>query len=386
MKARPAAALALVAALAAGCGSGSPAARGPAAEAPPGGAPFLATSQVTAAGSWAVAVMGGSAASHNNFWQLFIRPPGSSRWKLATPPGVADNGGLVVAGADGGRSLVTAFRPSRYLTFTPLTVSRDGGRTWAAAGPLDAALADTPGALAAAPGTGRLLALLTSGAAQLAAPGYTRWVTLTTRRVLAVTPAGRRCGIGRLTAAAFTPSGAPLLAGTCRRPGTVGIFAGQGGAWRAAGPVLHGSLARRVIAVTALTATARGTVALLSAGSGPAASLAVAWSTPAGGWALSAPLALHGSVLRSASFTGAGAVAATLAGGHGETITGPQGSWQPLPALPRWTQTLAPGPAGQADALAAHGATLTVWVHTPGAAGWAEAQTMHVPVQYGSSG
>ena len=30
---------------------------------------------------------GRSAASHNNFWQLFVRPAGTSTWRLATPPG-----------------------------------------------------------------------------------------------------------------------------------------------------------------------------------------------------------------------------------------------------------------------------------------------------------
>ena len=69
--------------------------------------------------------MGGSAAAHNNFWQLFARPAGSTRWKLATPPGIADNGGLVVADA-GGRSLITAFRPSQYLDLH--AAGRDPGR------------------------------------------------------------------------------------------------------------------------------------------------------------------------------------------------------------------------------------------------------------------
>ena len=105
--ARPAAAaLALAAAaLLAGCGSpapAAPAAPGPAAEAAPAGAPFLATSLVTGAGTWAVAVMGGSVATHDNFWQLFARPAGSSRWQLVTPPGTADNGGLVLAGPAAG--------------------------------------------------------------------------------------------------------------------------------------------------------------------------------------------------------------------------------------------------------------------------------------------
>jgi len=65
------------AALVAGCGGAAPAVSGPAPEVTTAGARFLATALVTPAGTWAVAVMGGSVASHNNFWQLFIRPVGS---------------------------------------------------------------------------------------------------------------------------------------------------------------------------------------------------------------------------------------------------------------------------------------------------------------------
>ena len=109
MSRRPMLAFLLLAgtALAAGCGSAS-------RPAPPGPAqpPSLATSLVTASGTWAVAVMGGSAAEHNNFWQLFVRPTATGKWRLATPPGVASNGGLVVAtpGAWARRAVAFFFR------------------------------------------------------------------------------------------------------------------------------------------------------------------------------------------------------------------------------------------------------------------------------------
>ena len=102
----------------------------------------LGTSLVTAQGTWAVAVMGGSAASHNNFWQLFVRPVGASRWSLVTPQGVADNGGLVAAGAS--TSLTVGFRPSQNLTYSPLATSTDTGKNWTP-GLLNADLADIPG-------------------------------------------------------------------------------------------------------------------------------------------------------------------------------------------------------------------------------------------------
>ncbi len=386
MRARPAAVLALASALAAGCGSAAPApaATGPAAWAPPAGESFLATSRVSGAGTWAVVVMGGSVASHDNFWQLFLRPAGSGTWKLVTPPGTADNGGLVLAA--GAQSLITGFRPSQGLTYTPLAVTSDGGGAWSAAGPLDAALANVPDALAAAPGGGRLLALLTDGMAVLAAPGYTSWMTLATQRSLAATAAGRRCGLRDLTAATFAPSGTPLLAGSCRHPGTVGIFAATGRTWRAAGPALPASLAGRQVQVLRLTSAASGTVALLAAGTGPAVSLVTAWSADGGSrWLLSSPLRLSGAAPSSASFGHGGSVAIVLSSGRGETVAGPGAPWRALPPLPAGTATLAGGSAGGFDALAVDRAKLTVWRLAPGSAAWATAQVVNVPIQFGSS-
>jgi len=318
---------------------------------------------------------------------MFARPAGSGDWKLVTPPGVADNGGLVAAGASGG-PLITAFRPSQYLTYTPLALTRDGGQAWSPAGPLAAALADSPDALAAAPGTGRLLALLTSGAVRAAAaPGYTRWTTLTTRRALAATPAGRRCGLASLTAATFTPAGAPLLAGRCSHPGTAGVFTATNGTWQAAGPALPATLDHQAATVLRLTRTAAGVVALLGTGTGRDASLLAAWSTGSGGhWALSPQVRLRGAGLASASVGPGGAVSLVFTGRRGQAITGPGAAWRSLPALPAGTATLAPGPSGALDALAVQRTTLTVWRLGPGTAGWRAAQTIDVPIQFGSSG
>jgi hypothetical protein len=371
--------------LAAGCASAASAARPAVTRAAPS-APSLATSLAAAAGTWAVAVMGGSAAQHNNFWQLFARPAGSASWKLVTPPGVPDNGGLVLARL-GGRSLITGFRPSQHLTYSPLAATGDGGQQWSSISPLDAALANVPDALAAAPGTGHLLALLTNGTAMLAAPGYTRWATLATWRSLAATLPGRRCGLRDLTAAAYSPSGIPLLGGTCGRQGTAGILAETGGTWHAAGPALPASLASQPVRVLRLTRTANRTVALLEAGAGPAASLLAAWSPDSGShWALSPAYRLTDATLISASFGPGNAAAIVLTGSRGETIAGPAASWRSLPALPPRTATLAAGLAGGLDALAAGRTTLTVWQLAPRSAAWARAQAVSVPVQFGSSG
>jgi hypothetical protein len=379
------AALASAVLLLAGCGS-TPAA-GPEPAAPPAPAPLASAFAGSSGSGWAIVEMGGSAAQHDNFWELFVRPAGSSRWRLATPPGVADNGGLEVTGTGGG-SLVTGFRPSQDLTFSPLAVSSDGGATWSPSGPLSPGLADAPDALTAGPG-GRLIALTGNGGAELGTGLGTAWTRLSTARSLAATPAGRACGLTGLTAAAFGTSGAPMLAASCDRPGVAGIFSDSGGTWHAAGPAVPAGLASEDIDV--LTLTSDGAVpgahlaALLRAGSGAGATLTAAWSADGGSrWTLSAPLRMAGSQLVSAAVGPGGSFGIVLNASRGAILTGPGASWRAVPALPRETATLALGPSGQADAIAAHLGTFSDW--RLAASGWTLAQTINVTIPYGTSG
>jgi len=367
--------------LAAGCASAVTRASTPASAAEP---PSLSTSLVTSTGTWAVAVMGGSAAQHNNFWQLFVRPTATSTWRLVTPPGVASNGGLVMASLGAG-SVMAAFRPSQDLSYSPLATTHNNGGAWTP-GLLDAGLADVPDALAATVGGGHLLALLADGRAELSGPGGTAWTRLASYRALAASAAGRRCGLGHLTAAAFSPAGVPLLAADCTRPGTAGVFAYAGGTWHLAGPTLPSPYVHQIVTVLRLTTAGGTTTALLAAGTGSAARLLAAWSTDGGAhWALSPSLPLHGAKLTSASPGPGGTMAVVRNGSYAATVAA-GGPWRPLPKLPPGTATLAPGPAGGWDALAVHGAKLAIWRLAPGGGSWAAAQTINVPVQFGSSG
>jgi hypothetical protein len=365
--------------LSAGCGAAAAGGGSPASPAAP--LP-LTTAMVTPTGTWAVAVMGGSAASHNNFWQLFVRPAGTSRWRLVTPPGVASNGGLVLA-SPGTGPVIAGFRPSQNLASSPLATTRDNGAAWTP-GLLDAGLANVPDALAAAPGTGRLLALLAGGQAEMSGPGGTGWARLVGQRQLAGSPQTARCGLRELTAVSFGISGVPMLAGTCSRPGTVGVFAQAGGTWQLAGPALPAADARGSVSVLRLTSTAHATVALLAIGRGRVARL-IAASAAGGHWSLSQPLMLNGSAPASASIGPAG-TAVLLTPDRAETVTGPGGSWRPLPAPPAGTATLAPGATGGWDALAVHGTRLTVWQLAAGSTTWHATQAIKVPIQFGSSG
>ena len=351
---RPAIALALAgrAVLAAGCGSAAAPAPVPAARpAPP--APSLDTSLVTAAGTWAVAVMGGSAAQHNNFWQLFARPAGSTRWTLVTPPGTADNGGLVLAG--GGQSLITGLRPSQDLTYTPLAVTGDGGRAWSSAGPLDAALANVPDALAAAPRSGQLArparrrhrALAAARLHQLEHPGQPQVPRLDPGRpaLRAAEPHRRR----------VHPGWAAAAGRSCDHPDRQASSPPRAGSGRRRDPGCLPPWPASSITVLRLTRTASLTAALLAAGTGPAASLLAAWSADNGShWALSLPFRLDGAQLTSASFGPGGTAAIVLNGKRGQAIAGPEprgGHCPPCrPARPPWSPTA----GGGLDALAVH--------------------------------
>jgi hypothetical protein len=370
-----------VAAVSAACGSAPSPASAPAS---PPALPGLATSVVTTTGpTWAVVVMGGSAAQWNNFWQIFTRPSDSAQWRLVTPPGVASNGGFVIAD-DGAESLTAGFRPSQDLVFTPLAATSNDGSAWTA-GVLDASLADTADALAA-DGDGALLALLSNGTVQQSATGGASWTTLTTQRSLAASASGRQCGLRTLTGTAFTAGHTALLAGDCTRPGVTGIFAESSHAWHLAGPAVTGLLTRGNVSVLALTSTPGGVAALLAAGSGQGTSLIGAWlAGTSSRWIMSAPLPLHGAAVTSASFGPDGQTALVLTGNRGETLANAGGAWEPLPALPSGTATLAPVSGGGVQALAVHSVTLTVWQLARDHGTWQAAQVIKVPIQFGSS-
>jgi hypothetical protein len=402
-----AAAAAVITAVIAGCGS-APVGH-PASADGRGSALPLAAATSTGQVTWGIVEMGGSAASENNFWELFTRPAGSTRWSLVTPPGVADNGGMAMAPA-GAQSLAVGFQPSQGLRFSPLATTADSGKTWSS-GVLDAGLASVPDSVAVAPGSGREFALLSAGSIDQAAAGGTSWSRLAAAGSVAASPAGKNCALGSLDAVAVTPAGTPLAGGDCGHAGVAGIFAYSGGTWHPAGPVMPASAARDQVKVLRLTSTATGNTAVLLAGG----TLFTAWTGDGGShWTLSPPLRISGGDVASVAFgagsgpatgTGAGAtdqghggpVGVLLANGRASTISGPGGAWQSQPATPPDTAVLAFPPAGGLEALAAKGSTLTVWQLAPtgGTAGqtageaagkWTVAQTIRVPIAYGSSG
>jgi hypothetical protein len=348
--------------------------------------------------NWAVVQMGGSAAQHNNFWELFVRPADGSAWKLATPVGVASNGGIVAA-VTGSSSLLAGVRPSQDLTFSPLAQTVDAGTDWSQNNVLDAGLADSSSALAAGPG-GRLLAVTGSGDIDTSSGSGASWSRLTTQHALEGGAAGRACGLTAVTAAAWTPGGDPLLGGDCSKRGIAGIFTAAAGSWRAAAPPLPAALAGDPVSVIGLNTTGTRTTAVLSVGTGAATGVIAAWTANGGSsWTLSPELRTGPSTGStgagpSVSFGADGSAALALPGKHaaspgqGATISWQSAGWQKLPPLPASTATLAATQSGTPEALAAKGGTLTVWqLPAAGSAShWMLAQTVHVTIPYGSSG
>jgi hypothetical protein len=329
----------------------------------------------------------------NTFWELFHATPGSSHWTLVTPPGVADNGGLV-QGASGSSALV-GILPSDLLRFSPLAESGDGGTSWAPA-LLPAALAPSPDTLAYEAGSpGRAIALTSRGRVLFASGDLSSWSPLVSAAALArVSPA---CGATPPDAVALLPGGVPLVATGCRRGGQVGIFSRVAGTWRSNGFSLGGSLRGATTSVLRLEVTGSTTTALASARRSGRRSLVALWRTGTAPWTASTPLALGpgGSVL-SSSVNADGTLAVLVGSSGGSTVAfdtapGNDRPWTALPRPPSGTAALAlpAGPttldAPQVDAFTVRGEALGVYALTPSGTGWVRVQTSQVPIAYGSS-
>jgi hypothetical protein len=391
-------AVALGAALLCGaCGTASaPVSAPPPARTVAAGSLSLANSAASGQADWAVVPMG-AAAGPNEFWQLFLLAAGKSGWRLDTPPDIATNGAIALAGVSG-QALVAGVRPSLYLAFSPVSRTSDDGRHWTSEPPATG-LAGVPDALATGPASGQLLALSRSGELSTTSASGTAWSRLTTEPRLAATAAGRDCRLTGLTATAYSPTGLPLLAGACARAGVAGIFAFEAGSWHAAGPALPAALAGQAVTVLRLASIGAEAAAgrangggsprlasLLRTGEGSASRLVAAWLSRSGRWTVSAPLALAGHEVLMTSFGASGQVGVTTTAGRAEIIDGPGGTWRATPPLPSGATVLVALPAdGRVDALAATGGTLAVWQLNGTGLAWTKTQLIKVPIQYGSS-
>jgi len=332
--------------------------------------------------SWATVRTGGPSVG-GKFWQLLVRDRAGGRWRLATPPGVADNGGLAVTRADAG-TITVGFVPSQLLKFTPLAVTSDSGAHWSQ-GLLPAALAGAPDSLA--PAGDRLVAITTKSVLE-SSSGTTGWTTLVRLSALAATQAGRRCGLVSLSGAVVEPDGTVMVAGGCRRPRTIGLFAATPSGWQQAGPVLPGSLGLKSASVAGLISTKAGTAALVAGRTAHGEILIPAWlAAGSSSWRSDVPTSLPDSVA-SVSGSASGVWAVALNGRHGLVTPPPSlsASHHDLArqiSLPADDATLVPGAGeGELTALVPGLNTVAVWDLTANGS-WRRSQVISVPATPG---
>jgi hypothetical protein len=325
----------------------------------------------------------------SGFWQLLFQK-GSGQWTLATPPGVADNGGLVLSRA-GSAGIEVGIRPSHLLEFTPLALmSRPGGH-WAPS-VLDAPLADEPDALVANPTRsgvvitgGRRPQLLEAGGTT---PSQLSSLALLKRRLPSCSPAA-------LTAAA-EDAGTPVLGLDCRRPRTVGIVTAPWSSPRYAAPRLLGAAGDDV---TVLRLSVSGTrwSALLAArpvtGTGGVSLFGASSSDAGAAWRVSPGLALGplDGQLVTDPYGPAGWAVWQGGAGHVIHLISAGRSWTASAAPPQNTVAVAVSPGGRLTAFATRTKSLrlTVYGLTTGTAGtggrWTRQEEIFVPIEFGSS-
>lgn len=338
----------------------------------------LDTSLSTATGTWALLAMGYLDQPDNTFWEAFYHPRGGTQWSLRTPPGVADNGGLVAAVT--GTRVTFGFRPSDSLRFSPLAFSADDGRSYSP-GLLPAGLGDVPDALSMS--ASRAVALV--GTQVIASrPAMSAWHPLTSLATLQKSSAGQRCGLQQLTAVAVTGSGVAIGA-DCSHGGVAGVFTASGSTLQAAGPVLGSAAASSAVRVVRLIPYRHGLAALLAIPTSGGAAYEPAWQpTPSGPWtvgraAAAGPL-VSASVTSEGGFTIlTGPSAGRLAASYVEPTTP---HWVRLADPPLHTSTVSKA-GSRIDAIAVNDNTFVDYKLSSGQ--WFASQTIKVPVPIGSS-
>jgi hypothetical protein len=348
---------------------------------------------------WATLAMGHLDDPLNTFGELFHRSGCGAAgcagdqpaWTLATPPGVASNGGIMVA-ADRDGTVTAGFGVSLDLRFSPLAATTDAGSVWTGA-ILPVALAPEPDALATSGPTQRLAlaapAPVGPGSVLTAGADPSTWSRLAGRGPIAAAASSAACALGSLTAVAVTGSGVDLVAGDCTGGGRAGIFrigaAGRPEVVTASGPRVPTPVAATVRTLR-LVAGPDGLSALVAEGAGTRTRLELATSTDdAVTWTVSAPFAAGGPVVSTGVST-AGGFVVLLDGPRGAAavVAAPGQAWHALPAPPPGTAVIAPGDGGGSpQALVPSGSDLDVDQLDP--AGWTRVQQLAVPLQYGST-
>jgi hypothetical protein len=350
----------------------------------------FATSFVLDGSTYAAIPMGDLGDPLNTFWQLFTLPSGATHWALDTPPGVADNGGLVIERGMPS-SLEVAFRPSSYLRFTPIAArGAHSGSGWASGGLIPAGLVAAPDAFVGTDGAEFAAVESRGGSVLRAATDSSRWTTIGTASSMSAAARGqcRVEGVESLAAA----SSLSLYAGTaCSSGKRAGILDFANRTWHDIGPTL-GSRTRGVTSsVLGLEVSSGALTAVVSTTSDSRTRLILTGSSDGGRtWSTSEPFGLPASAsivsVGSVGSSGAFVVWRSATGVSAAVAT--RGRWTALPPMPdrAWTLAFPEGTTQAIDAVGGHHSTFLAWHFDTRARRWDETQSMSVPIIYGSSG
>jgi hypothetical protein len=334
--------------------------------------------------TWATVLAGRNDRAHDLFWQLLRYSLDEKKWSLVTPPGVADNGGLMISAGTSSSQLLVGFGASQGLDFSPLALTSSNGKNWSPGG-LTSRLTISPSAVALGVG-GRALALTVDhdGTVMRRSGTLTSWTPLTSERQLAATTGGVTCGVNGLTGVALAGGSVSMVGTSCARAGEVGLFTNRGG-WKLMPVAVPPTLASSRLTLIRLDGGAAMFAAMSSAG----VSLVASWASSAT-WSMSRVLHLAPNDRVLAAGTGPHAAQFVVIGSgtseRAEIVTGPGTPWTGVPELPTGTATIAYEPDGTIDALAVDGAHFTSWRIDPRDDRWTEAQSSTIPIVYGSSG
>ncbi len=344
----------------------------------------------TGSGEVAVVAMGTLSDPLNTFWQVLFRAGPTARWGVVTPPGVADNGGLVLSPDLAAPGLFAGFEPSQALAFSPVALSVDQGRSWSP-GLVQGGLAAVPDALSGGSGSGAVALVRNDGGEVLRSTGTSSIESkVASRTAIASSVAGRACGVGTLTAVALDNTGGTLVGATCTTRGVVGIFGLTDRVWRLVGPRLTGgpgSDATKVLRLVEVDGVANGLVAV---DDGSVTRLIGVAGSAGGVWSRSGalPLGHEDRIASTGVEPGGGFVVLTQRPNRSLALdleTGPGGPWHATAAPPRGTAEVVVGTGAVVDALAVASTQFTDWRLDTSTASWTKIGTVTVPIQFGSS-
>jgi hypothetical protein len=340
----------------------------------------LAASTASANGAWVVAHVG-APSGEESFWELLRQAPHGTHWKLITPAGVQDSGGLTLATTPA--SVVAGFIISNNLRFSPLATSRNEGRVWRPS-VLPAGLLPGPDSVAVT-SEGTILALLAGshGEVQRLSIAGSQSSLVVSAAMLAHSAPG--CTLLAITGLTLTPREQPIVGGPCRQPGAVGIYTYKAGRWRRAAPSLPPNVQRDHVQLLRLTrASPAALLALIVTHAPTQQAVIAAWSDDGGTrWSESQPLKLEDGERLFSTGVGPGRQTVVLTEsrrGDGLWISGgPSSPWRSLPTPPAGTTTVVLHSDGDIEAFQAEKTTLVAWQLELTHPRWSPGGTIHVP-------